>query len=631
MIIKMTRVRILGRREKHIDVVRALQNLNLVHLSTASPGERLAPVRLTAVQGREARHLRAALRDIESVLSEPRPHPPRTAPPAARPGAREFARWARRSRRARRSLDRLKERTASLQEERALVLKYRDYFSAFETLLKSQATWRNATAYHVVLRPLAEDSVQRLRHALAEILADEFEMRAQSLPSGETVLLILVPASAAGRIERVLGEARVQEIPVPAAYGGRSLAEAIPKMLERLEAIPRELEEAERHRAGVLHEHGEELRIARAAIHDRLAEIEALPLSSVTAHAFVLEGWLPAEALPRLRSVVSERCGEAVAVEEVAAEEWAAEEAPVVLSNPRLFRPFEVLIRLLPMPRYGSIDPTPFVAVFFPMFFGMILGDVAYGAVLAVLGLVLHAHSRPGSLGRAVSEISGACSAFTIIFGFLYGEFLGDLGRRLFGMRPILFDREEAVLPFLGLAVAIGLVHVLLGLGLGVANAVRRRPRRALGRGVAAMMVVLIVLALLAAGDVLPRAFFTPSVIALLLALPVLVIAEGLIAPLELLATLGNVLSYARVMALGTASVMLAVVANRMIGGFGGAVVGVLLALSFHLVNFALGLFSPTIHALRLHYVEFFGKFYSPGGTRYRPFGHWSPSSSRNT
>jgi V/A-type H+-transporting ATPase subunit I len=137
-------------------------------------------------------------------------------------------------------------------------------------------------------------------------------------------------------------------------------------------------------------------------------------------------------------------------------------------------------------------------------------------------------------------------------------------------------------------------------------------------------MILLLLGAILAAFDVLPGAFFTPAVVALFLAFVVLVIAEGLIAPIELLSTIGNILSYARVMAIGTASVMMAVVANRMTGMLGSVVVGALFGLLFHLVNFALGLFSPTIHALRLHYVEFFGKFYSPGGTRYRPFGHGS-------
>jgi V/A-type H+/Na+-transporting ATPase subunit I len=81
-------------------------------------------------------------------------------------------------------------------------------------------------------------------------------------------------------------------------------------------------------------------------------------------------------------------------------------------------------------------------------------------------------------------------------------------------------------------------------------------------------------------------------------------------------------------MALGTASVMMAVVANRLAGSFGSVIVGVLFGLLFHLVNFVLGVFAPTIHGLRLHYVEFFGKFYSPGGMPYTPFGHWRPNGT---
>jgi V/A-type H+/Na+-transporting ATPase subunit I len=158
---------------------------------------------------------------------------------------------------------------------------------------------------------------------------------------------------------------------------------------------------------------------------------------------------------------------------------------------------------------------------------------------------------------------------------------------------------------------------------LGVVNAFHGHRKQALGRGISALMIVLIVVALLAALRLLPSALLTPAVVALLVAFPILIIAEGIVAPVELLATMGKILSYARIMALGTASVMLAVVANRLAGAMGSVVVGAIFALLFHLVNFALGLFSPTIHALRLHYVEFFGRFYSPGGVRYRPFTHW--------
>jgi V/A-type H+-transporting ATPase subunit I len=295
-----------------------------------------------------------------------------------------------------------------------------------------------------------------------------------------------------------------------------------------------------------------------------------------------------------------------------------------VLQNPRLFRPFESVISLLPLPRYGTIDPTPFVAVFFPVFFGLILGDVGYGLVLAAAGLLLHWRSKPATLLRSVAEIIGPCALFSIFAGLLFGELFGDLGRRWFGLQPLAFDREEALVPFLLLALSIGAVHIVVGLVLGVVAAARRHPRQAVGRGASAAAVLLVVLALLAAVDVLPRVFFTPAVIGLLIAFPVLIAAEGIVAPIEFLSTLGNILSYARIMALGIASVMLAVVANRMVGAIGSATVGVVFALLFHLVNFAIGLFSPTIHALRLHYVEFFGKFYSPGGVRYEPFGAWT-------
>jgi len=185
------------------------------------------------------------------------------------------------------------------------------------------------------------------------------------------------------------------------------------------------------------------------------------------------------------------------------------------------------------------------------------------------------------------------------------------------------------VIAALALAVGLGFVHVVLGLILGALSAWRSEPKHAIGKGVTALMILLIVAALLAAFEVLPKALFMPAVIALLVAFPILILTEGLVAPVELLASVGNALSYARIMALGTASVLLAVVANRMVGTMGSVVIGLIFALLFHLVNFAIGLFGPTIHALRLQYVEFFGKCYSPGGQPYRPLAHWSPGASR--
>jgi len=219
-----------------------------------------------------------------------------------------------------------------------------------------------------------------------------------------------------------------------------------------------------------------------------------------------------------------------------------------------------------------------------------------------------------------------------VIFGALYGELFGNLGIRLVHMRPLLIDREHAVVAAMLGAVGLGLAHTVLGLLLGIVTAMRMGPRAVVSRAVQLLMLVFVVLALLAAVRVLPSQLFTPFGIAVLAGLPVLVLAEGIIAPIEFFSTLGRVLSYVRIMAIGTASVMLAVVANELAGSIGSAFVGVLFALLFHVVNFAIGLLSPTLHSLRLHYVEFFQQFYSPGGQPYEPFMHWRPiAEQRNT
>jgi len=625
VIIPMAKVRVLGPKPRLDHALTVLQDLGLVHLATLRTDGPLRLVGFSAREERRMRQLERLLEDIEVVLDR---WPGRAASPTATVGPTPagLARWAREARRARRTVDRLVESERWLEEEHALLIKYRRFFGAFQSLLEHEDRWPNARAHHVILRGPAQDVLARLRRELEAVIGREFEIASRPLGADEVAVLLLVPVKAAGPVERLLASAGVPELPVPQGYGGETLTAAMPSMRERLRVIPLELERVRRARAGVRGEAGARLAGARRATHDALLRLSARSGVGETAAAFVIEGWVPTQALPRVARRVADRLGETVVVERLATEDWAGEDAPVVLSNPRLFRPFEAITRMVPLPRYGSIDPTPFVSVFFPMFFGVMLGDIGYGAALALLALGLHLRSRPGTPLRAVSEIAGACALFTVVFGLLYGELLGDLGRQMFGLRPLAFDRQETIVPFLVFAVALGLVHVVVGLAIGAVEAFRGQPRASLGRGLTVIMVLVLAATLLAAAGVLPRRFFTPGLVALLVAFPVLVVLEGIVAPVEFMSTIANILSYTRIMALGTASVLMAVVANRMVGALGGAAVGVLFAVLFHLVNFALGLFGPTIHGLRLQYVEFFGKFYSPGGVQYRPFGHWQPS-----
>ncbi|HEX5632895.1 MAG TPA: V-type ATPase 116kDa subunit family protein, partial [Gemmatimonadales bacterium] len=568
------------------------------------------PADLPAAAARRERQLARMLQDLETARTALRTS---EHPKAAieRPPVGRLARWARDARRVRRAAVHLADRRAALEEERALVARYQRFFGAFASLEAARHRLAAVSAYHVVLRAEQAGHLERLRAALREALGDAFEILSETLPGGETAVLLLVPAESARRIDALLVRARVQEVPMPAGYGG-TLAEAIPRLLQRYVDIPIELAETDAERATLADRHGTWLAEAEMAVHDELQRRHALTRTAATTHAFVIEGWVPVGSERRLEDALDRRFQGTVVMETIGREHWRAEDAPVVLHNPRLFRPFETITRMLPLPHYGTIDPTPFVGVFFPMFFGLMLGDIGYGLAMGLLAGILHWRSKVGTTLRAVSEVMGACAMFSVAFGIAFGELLGDLGHRMFGLEPLLFNREHQVMAFLGLAVAIGVVHIVLGLALGAFANRRSHPRSAIGKGLSAVLVLLIAGAILAALGALPRALMTPLVIGMLVAFPVIVILEGIVAPIELFSTLGHILSYARIMALGTASVMLAVVANEMVGAMGSVLIGVVFALLFHLVNFGLGLFSPAIHSLRLHYVEFFGTFYSP-------------------
>jgi V/A-type H+-transporting ATPase subunit I len=333
----------------------------------------------------------------------------------------------------------------------------------------------------------------------------------------------------------------------------------------------------------------------------------------------MVAGWTPEKRLPELSSALARAYGGRVSLfSEPPARDDAAE-VPVVLENPRWLRPFEVLLALQPLPRYGTIDPTPFLAFFFPLYFGLILGDVGHGLLALVLSAIAWKKGWGGARGRRVLGVALACSISAILFGVLFGEFFGELGEGI-GLRPILLDRRHAMMPLLAMVVALGAVQIALGIVLGLVAALRLGHRReAAARGVTLLVLVDVALALLAWRGVLPRAATLPATIALGPLLVAAIFLEGLLAPLELVRTLGNILSYSRLMAVGLASVMLAEVANRLAVVVNPLPVGIGLAVFLHAVNFTLGLLSPAIQALRLQYVEFFDKFFVPGGRAFTP------------
>jgi V/A-type H+-transporting ATPase subunit I len=282
-------------------------------------------------------------------------------------------------------------------------------------------------------------------------------------------------------------------------------------------------------------------------------------------------------------------------------------------------------VKLLDTPKHGTLDPATLMSIFLPLFFGMMLGDVVYGLVLLVGALVLKNRVARGGFIGDLSRVLVLSGAWSVVWGVIYGEYLGDLGRRLFDIEPLWIDRATAIEPLLLFALAVGATHIVLGLILGVWQAFQAKDNRKLGERIGMLIALIGLFAIAgAAAGALPDEFMTPSIAAVIVGAVLLIAAGGmmglLMGPLELIGTVGNVLSYLRIAAIGLASVYLAEVANEL-GLTGPLWIGIIVAALFHALNLVLGVFSPTIQALRLHYVEFFGKFYEGGGKAFHPFG----------
>jgi V/A-type H+-transporting ATPase subunit I len=385
-------------------------------------------------------------------------------------------------------------------------------------------------------------------------------------------------------------------------------------------------------------ENGLGLLAMRNACKDLLARYEAFGKFARTRYAFLMRGWLEGREQDRLADLLRREAGPTVLVRRIRPKGMGL--PPVLLANPRPVRHFEPLLSLLPLPQYGSVDPTKFVATFFPPMFGLMLGDMGYGAILAVVALVIYllARRRPVSASRRLMGrlgiVLGACAFFTIAFGAAFGEFFGSLGHEL-GLHPLWRERfplgsselGSAILTYLGLAIGIGFVQILLGLVLGLVNA-RRFHDANLALGNLARITGILALGFLVGrlAGVLPPVFLwlgaglAAAFVVIMVVQTIRHPSHGLMLPLEVLSTMGNILSYARIMAIGMASVVLALLASILARLLDNAVLATALVVLVHAGNLVLGTIDPTIQGLRLHYVEFFSKFLLTGGKRFSPF-----------
>lgn len=627
MLAPMTKVQIFGRACKVEHALEELYGLGLVQLADASGAALAKPV------GDERRdELRFLLAETDAVLGLLPVTPLLSGDPV--PGAVDTAALRDELDRLAPDLEVLTGRLDRIRDEIVVLPRYLEPLRRLLPLVPELADLDDDELALLRLDTVAlvmntddDRLVKVLRDELAEAIGSRFELVSTHVDQGAIGCVVVFPHAVAEDVHRLLGSEHVRHVALPDAFARLSLRGSVEAMVRRLAELPTVLAAAEREIETTIEPHAGRLRELRAGIAAELEQLDAVERLAVTRRAFVAVCWVPTRDVDRLRSELHTRLGPEVVVEDLAASPRDPE-TPVLMHNPRPARPFEFFVRFLELPRAGSLDPTLLTALFLPLMFGVMVGDVAYGAILLVGALV--ARRRFAARSAVLADLSWvllAGAVWSIVFGVLFGELFGDLGKRLWGDWALWMYRPgaEALEPLLLFAIGIGAAHVVLGVLLGAWQAVRFRQHRSLLDKLGTLLVLAGVFGLAGwAADRLPGEALTPAVAAIVVGLVLVLSLHGalgmVMGPLELLGTLGNVLSYLRLAAVGLASAYLAIVANEL-GGTGPIWMGILIAAFFHALNLALAAFSPMIQALRLHYVEFFSKFVIGGGRPFRPFG----------
>ncbi len=638
MLVQMTKIQIIGTRDELDKTIRTLHCAGVVQIEEKQTA--VDPLGLDEAAARQRDETAQLLTRLDALLAllPKRPLPRNPLQLCEEQAARPIPDVLAEVKAALADLDvpaqNLVRNQEALEADRVTLPRYAQTMRQLMPLAADMAPLKNYETVALVVERKFSAVIQALREELAVIAGDQFELVSRDIDKDTTAALVVFPREYSAPIQTYLGRENITQVRLPEELADVPFRDALATIDARLAAVPGELAKINAELNRLADEWRTRLAVWSAVLHDLLEELEVRTKFGATQYTFVVAGWVPRRDLPALQSALARDVGDKILLQELPLTEHEREHGPVVLSNPGPARPFEFLVRLMALPRYGTIDPTPMMAIFLPIFFGMILGDVAYGAIVLAGAFYLFRKAKPGGM-KAISTVIMYCSVWSIIFGVIYGEFFGEFGVEIleeyahanhleWSLHPI-FPRGEAVVALFAFSIAMGIVQIGLGFALGIYQAIHLRQRHELLDRVAKVIALVAIFAMVAAmAGPLPKELFTPSLVLLLVGTVLLMYTIGwigiLLAPIEILGTLGNILSYLRLAAIGLSSVYLALVANKLAGIFGNVIIGIIIAALFHALNIALGVLSPTIQSLRLHYVEFFSKFYEGGGGDFAPF-----------
>lgn len=394
-------------------------------------------------------------------------------------------------------------------------------------------------------------------------------------------------------------------------------------MNDELEQLDRELEACVTHLADF------------ELLHDyylvQTEKLQAVSNLEETGSTFWLHGWVPAHLSESVKKGLNSRY--TIALETRPAQ--SGEEYPIMFHNNPLVKPYEVIVEMFSPPSTREIDPSPLLAPFFFLIFGMMLSDVGYGLMLSGLcGLLIYKFKVGGEMGRMARMLflSGIAS---ILWGFVFGGYFGDMVSVLSGQRLILpaiwFNPMDDPTLLLVWSMIFGLIHIFIGMAAKAYLLFLTGQWQDAVLDIFPWYLILTGLGLTAGSIGGSAGLYMAAAGGAVLVFfggrqeknPLKRLLKGVMSLYDITGYFSDILSYTRILALVLATSVIAMVVNLL--GFllgptiPGIIVFVLVAVFGHCLNLALSALSAYVHTCRLHYVEFFSKFYEGGGRIWQP------------
>ncbi|HHT45648.1 MAG TPA: V-type ATP synthase subunit I [Fastidiosipila sp.] len=457
----------------------------------------------------------------------------------------------------------------------------------------------------------------------------------------QKLLAVLTRKTDAARVRSRLTGADIHPLPLVGQEG--TPAEVYARLESEITGLEANLAE-NRHTQKTLSEKRASFQVLYDALGEEEAKLTAAAKLGQTDRTIYFSGWIPERRAERTKKKLLETADAAVSLRDP----LEGEEFPILLVNNKFNQAFEVILTLFGAPTNDESDPMPAMAPFYMLIFGMMLSDVGYGLLLTLgTAYLIYGMKVEGSV-RAMSKMLMLSGVASIVWGFMFGGFFGDLVSVLSNNRvhfPALwFDPMDAPMNLLVFSMIFGIVHLFVGMGMKILNAKRfGNLWDGLFETVPWYLIITGILVLLGGsaglveGDlagVLSNVGKWMMIVGAALVIigrirstsnPFKGFFSGILGLYDITSWLSDILSYSRILALVLATSVIAVVFNSIAGMMLGLptplnyVVFAIIAIPTHLLNLALSSLSAYVHASRLQYIEMFGKFFDGGGRYYQP------------